>query len=131
MGADASKEGYGATFGKYWVQERYKGDWVKMFEKGHIGITTLELYPILVLIGMFGHRIKNSTVVFHSDNDGVVKILNKQSSTDKIIMSIVRPLVLLLMRHNIMLRSKHIPGLKNVLCDLISRFKATPEVLSR
>ena len=83
MGAYASKAGYGATFGKYWVQERYKGDWVKMFEKGHIGITTLELYPILVLIGMFGHRIKNSTVVFHSDNDGVEKILNKQSSTDK------------------------------------------------
>ena len=131
MGADASKAGYGATFGKYWVQERYKGDWVRMFEKGHIGITTLELYPILVLIGMFGHKIKNSTVVFHSDNDGVVKVLNKQSSTNKIIMSIVRPLVLLLMRHNIMLKSKHIPGLKNVLCDLISRFQATPEVLSR
>jgi hypothetical protein len=131
MGADASKAGYGATFGKYWVQEKYKGDWVKMFEKGHIGITTLELYPILVLIGMFGHKVKNSTVVFHSDNDGVVKVLNKQSSSNKIIMSIVRPLVLLLMRHNIMLRSKHIPGLKNVLCDLISRFQATPEVLSR
>ena len=30
-----------------------------------------------------------------------------------------------------MLRSKHIPGLKNVLCDLISRFKATPEVWLR
>ena len=57
--------------------------------------------------------------------------MNKQSSTNKIIMSIVRPLVLLLMRHNIMLKSKHIPGLKNVLCDLISRFQATPEVLSR
>ena len=80
---------------------------------------------------MFGHKIKNSTVVLHSDNEGVVKVLNKQSSTNKTIMSIVRPLVLLLMRHNIMLRSKHIPGLKNVLCDLISRFQVTPEVLAR
>jgi hypothetical protein len=102
-----------------------------MFEKGEIGITTLELYPIYVLLGTFGHLIKNSSVLFHSDNLGVVEVLNKQSSSNKIIMSIVRPLVLLLIKHNVMLRSQHVPGLQNNLCDLISRFQAGPEVLKK
>ena len=125
MGADASRIGYGATFGKEWIQEAYPSSWQKIFDDKEIGITVLELYPILVLIATFGHRIKNSSLMFHSDNIGVVEIINKQSSPSKkpMIMNIVRPLVLLLMEFNIQLRSKHIQGLKNTLCDLISRFQ--------
>jgi hypothetical protein len=131
MGADASRLGYGATFGSYWIQESYPKSWQKIFDNKSIGITVLELYPILVLIATFGHRIQNSALLFHSDNMGVVEIINKQSSSSKgpIIMNIVRKLVLLLMQFNIHLRSKHIPGLQNQLCDLISRFQITPSLL--
>ena len=80
MGADASKLGFGATFKDRWIQEAYPPDWVTMFDNHDIGITTLELYPIYVLIAMFGHNIRNSSVLFHSDNQGVVDIINKQSS---------------------------------------------------
>ena len=129
MGADASKIGYGATFGKYWIQEKYEGDWRRMFDKSEIGITILELYPIYALMGVFGHKLKNSTVVFHSDNTGVVEVINKQTSTSEVAMRIVRPLVLLLIKHNVSLRSMHVPGIENIVPDTISRFQETEDFL--
>jgi hypothetical protein len=132
MGADASRKGYGATFATNWIQEAYPPSWQKIFDDKEIGITVLELYPILALIATFGERIQHSSILFHSDNTGVVQIINKQSSSSKnpIIMNIVRPLVLLLMKLNIQLRSQHIQGVKNHLCDLISRFQITPSQLT-
>jgi hypothetical protein len=130
MGADACKFGYGATFKDYWIQERYPQHWTDLYESNDMGISTLELFPIYVLIAMFGHKIPNSCVLFHSDNQGVVDVINKQSSTNLIIMNIVRPLVLLLMKYNIMLRSQHIPGVKNTLCDRISRFQVDSSLLA-
>jgi hypothetical protein len=100
-----------------------------LFESKEIGITILELYPIYVLIGVFGHKIRNSTILFHSDNTGVVEVINKQTSSSKVAMRIVRPLVLLLIKHNIGLRSVHVPGIENVVPDTISRFQETPEFL--
>ena len=129
MGSDASVQGYGAVFGCNWIQEEFPQHWQKTFRKKHIGSPTLELYPVLVLIGIFGPYLRNSSILFHSDNQGVVDIVNKQSSSFPIIMTIVRKLVLYTVKYNINLRSEHIKGDKNVLCDLISRFKATPAVL--
>jgi hypothetical protein len=130
MGADASKAGYGAVFGRCWLQEKFPQSWQRMFDSNDIGITILELFPIYVLIGTFGSKIKNSHVLFHSDNEGVVQVINKQSSPNPTIMNIIRRLVLLLMEYNIMLRSQHIPGSKNVLCDIISRFQVTEQLLT-
>ena len=80
---------------------------------------------------MFGHLIRNSNILFYSDNSVVTAILNSQSSKDKVLMSIVRPLVLTLVTNNINLRSEHIPGLLNVLPDRISRFQVTPALLEK
>ena len=44
-------------------------------------------------------------------------------------MKIVRPLVLLQVKFDINLRSEHIPGINNVLPDLISRFKVNDSIL--
>ena len=123
LGADASKSGLGACYGSQWIQAHYPSQW----SDKHISV--LEFYPIYLLISMFGHLMKNSCVVFHCDNEGVVSIINKQSSKDNTIMSFVRPLVLLLIEHNIHLTSRHIPGVLNVLCDRISRFQESPELL--
>ena len=131
VGSDASKSGYGAVYGHRWLQERYPASWQQLFVDKDIGITILELYPILVLIGVFGSQIRNSSVLFHSDNTGVVEVVNKQSSPSNIIMNIIRPLVLYLIKYNIQLRSQHVQGSKNVLCDIISRFQLTPQILAK
>ena len=80
---------------------------------------------------MLGHLIRNSNILFYSDNTVVTAILNSQSSKDKLLMFIVRPLVLTLVANNINLRSEHITGMLNFLPDHISRFQVTPALLQK
>lgn len=123
MASDASFLGFGGCYGSNWVQAKYPVHWRAY------GITFLELYPIFVLISMFGHLISNSSIQFRCDNMGVVEIIKSQSSSCPRIMTIMRPLTLLLIKFNIYLTALHIEGKKNIVPDLISRFKITEQVL--
>ena len=123
--ADASKSGFGATYGKAWIQ----GLWPKSWQQLHISF--LELYPIYITLEMFAHKLRNSRINFYSDNMGVVQIINKQSSKCHYIAQLLRPLVLILLHNNIILRSTHISGINNVLCDAISRQQVSPALLAQ
>ena len=123
MYADASSLGFGATYGSQWVQARWPVSWKKFH------ITVLEFFPIFVLVSLFQKMIVNSNILFHSDNIAVVEIINKQTSKNKHVMKILRPLILILMQSNINLRAQHIPGVANVLCDKISRFQVDSALL--
>ena len=123
--SDASKTGFGATYGSSW----FSGTWPVSWQQYHI--TVLELYPIFVSISMFANCLRNSKVIFHCDNQAVVTIINKQTSKDKPIMAIIRPLVLILLSNSIHLTAKHIPGVNNVLCDRLSRQKCSSEMLAQ
>lgn len=129
MYSDASKAGLGATFGKNWIQAEFPPQWRTKLTSSELHISFLELFPLYVMTCMFGSKIANTNIIFHSDNSGVVAVVNKQSSRDQLLMSLIRPLVLKLIEFNINLKCKHIQGLKNVLCDRISRFQVTPELL--
>ncbi len=122
--SDASKLGFGGTFGSNWIQ----GHWPEGWKEKHI--TVLETYPLLALIMTFGHKMRNSWIKFHCDNMAVVEIINKQSSKDGQIMSIVRPLVLKLLLLNISFQAVHIPGVTNIISDRLSRFQTTSEFLA-
>ena len=122
--ADACKLGFGGTYQNSWIQAPYSKKW----QKCHI--TVLELFPILVLIAIFGKNFKNSTIIFYTDNMAVKHILTKLTSKDSTIMLLVRKLVLLLTELNIDLRSRHIKGTKNILSDRISRFQTTDALLT-
>ena len=121
--ADACKRGYGATYGTKWIQAKYPTAWQQF------NIAILEFFPIIVLMEMFGHKFKNSVVLFHSDNEAVCNIIKHLTSKDKIIQIFLRKLLLKLLKLNVDLRSRHVPGKQNVLCDRISRFQVTPELL--
>ena len=123
--SDSSKTGFGATYGKSWIQGTWPEDWKSLH------ISFLEMYPIYITIAIFAHKLSNSSITFFSDNMGVVHIINKQSSKCSYIMQLIRPLVLILLQHNIQLKSVHIPGVLNILCDAISRQQVTPSLLSQ
>ena len=65
----------------------------------------------------------NQRVVFFTDNAALVDIINKQSSKHKLIMALLRPLILCSLRHNILFKARHVPGLQNSRADFISRFQ--------
>lgn len=84
---------------------------------------SLEFYPIMAALLVWGHLWKNNSILFLTDNKALVYIINKQSSKDKSIMFLVKILVLQCLKLNIHLKVKYIPGKHNILPDLISPFQ--------
>ena len=58
-----------------------------------------------------------------TDNAAIVDIINKQTSKHPLVMILVRDLVLTSLKHNILFRARHIPGVHNTGADYISRFQ--------
>ena len=119
MCSDACKDGFGATYKHRWIQGKYPESW------SSLNIVTLELYPIYIMLSLFGTYIQNSTVNFLCDNQSVCYILNKLTCKDNFTMDIIRSLVLSLIKNNIHIIANHIPGKYNTICDRISRFQIT------
>ena len=67
--------------------------------------------------------MSNQCVSLFTDNAALVDIINKQTSKHPMIMILVRDLVLTSLRHNILFRAYHIPGVDNTRADLISRLQ--------
>ena len=121
--SDASKLGYGGCYGSQWIQGTWPSEWkIK-------NIAVLELFPILLLMVMFGHKMANSQILIHCDNIAIVHVINKQTSKNKEIMALLRPLVLKLLTYNIRFRAQHISTTENNVADAISRFQETPSLL--
>ena len=66
-----------------------------------------ELFPIVLALEIWVENLKNKCVTLHSDNYAVVHIINRQTSKDPDIMVLVRRLVLICMRLNLLVRSVH------------------------
>ena len=121
---DASLDGFGGTYGTNYITGKFPSSWKDY------SIVVLETYPILALIVTFGLKLKNSKVVFNCDNQGVVSIINSQTSRNPLIMVMIRKLVLTLLINNIKFSARHIPGKSNTICDILSR-KQVPEAMLR
>lgn len=108
--------GFAAVFGSKW----FVGEWPPDMKDLHI--TIKELYPIVLAIEIWGKTLENHKVLFMTDNEAVVGIINSTTSKDKVLMKLVRRLVLASMKFNIYFRAKHIAGKSNVVADFLSRF---------
>lgn len=115
--SDASGTGFAAVCGTMWLQGTFPTSW------SHHHIAIKELLPIVLAIAVWGPSLSTKRILFHCDNMSIVHILNDMTSKDKFIMVLVRKLVLFSLTHNILIRSSHIPGKHNVICDLLSRFQ--------
>jgi len=113
----AGSKGYGAILGKHWLCGAWPEAW-KVFN-----ITFLELFPIVIALHVWGREMSNNCVIFSTDNAALVDIINQQSSKHPLVMILIRDLVLTSLKHNIVFRARHIPGVHNTRADLISRFQ--------
>ena len=115
--SDASGSGYASVNGSSWIQGAFPPSWEK------VNIAAKELLPLALAFRLWAHKIKDYNIVFMVDNMSIVQILQSQTSKDPIIMSLLRPMVITAMTHNIQFYSQHIPGKLNVIPDLLSRFQ--------
>ena len=113
----AGSRGYGAVFGTHWLYGKWPPSW------HDLNIATLELFPIVIALHIWGPKIANTCIILFTDNAALVDIINKQTSKDKVIMIFVRSLVLCCLKFNILFRSRHIPGFLNARADCLSRFQ--------
>lgn len=109
--------GYAAVFGCWWFAQK----WPKDLEQHQIAVK--ELFPITLTLEIWGHCMENHKVLFLSDNQAIVEVINKKSCRDPILMSLVRRIVIAALHFNILFRAKHIPGKTNVVADHLSRFQ--------
>ena len=109
--------GYGGFLNTSWFYGKWPVQCVSL------NITILELYPIALSLYIFGQQLKNKCVLFLTDNEAVVHIINRQTSKEKQIMILVRLLVTTCLRYNINFRSKHVTGKLNNKADALSRLQ--------
>lgn len=95
----------------------WPGDWA------YRNIAILEFYPIVLSLYLWGHTMSNKHVLFFTDNNALVHVINKQSCKDKDLMFFVRKLVMACLCHNIVFKANHIPGVNNNLADALSRLQ--------
>ena len=109
--------GYAAIFGSQWLYGLWNDNW------RHRNIAVLEFYPIVLAVETWATYLQNKCVLFNTDNMALVHVINKQTTKDKSIMYLLRRLVSVCLRFNILFRSKFLSTNENLLCDCLSRYK--------
>lgn len=65
--------GYAAVFGSQW----FKGEWNNKWQ--YQNITVLELYPIVLAVKLWSKYMANRCILFNTDNQALVHVINKQT----------------------------------------------------
>ena len=60
------------------------------------------------MLEIWGPLMRDKCIVFLSDNQAVVDIINKQTSKDRSVMALLRHFVLCTLKYNILFYAKHI-----------------------
>jgi hypothetical protein len=98
--------GFAAVFGHLWFASSWPTSWPDFH------ITVKELFPIVLILEVWGPLLSQKRILFFSDNQAVVHIINKQTCRDPVTMSLVRRLVVSAMKFNVLFKASHIPGFK-------------------
>lgn len=115
---DASNMGIGAYYRGQWISQPFTG----VFEQfSEYSINWRELFAIVVAAATWGHQLMCKRVLFYCDNQAVVTILQKGTSPDCNIMSLVRTLFYVCAKHNFECSATHIAGVRNPIADALSR----------
>lgn len=76
---------------------------------------------MVVALEICGINLQNKKLLFNIDKQDIVAILNKKSCKVPRTMNLVRRLVSLSLRFNILIIAQHIVGSSNVIADALSR----------
>ena len=90
----AQSLGYAGIYKGKWFYGAFPTDWKTL------NIMTLEFYPIILAIELWGSLWSNHSVLFFTDNEALVSVINKQTSIDALVMKMVRYMVLKCLQYN-------------------------------
>ena len=107
-------------FGAYFRNKWFTGSWAP--SQAAQSIAYKELFPIVIAARVWGSSWSRRHVLFRSDNDSVVHILNSRTSKIPSLMRLLRHLLASAARFNFSFASLHVPGVLNNIADALSRF---------
>jgi len=113
---DAYSESFGALFGTAWLCATFHAVGIP----NRRSITYKELYAITMAMAVRAPSLASQSLLFHCDNQLVVRILTSGSSKCRHIMSLVRYLFFICAKFNIVLKAVHIPGILTSASDALS-----------
>ena len=88
-------------------------------------IVHLEILNIVVALKIWAPIWKDLTIEIKCDNMAVVEVLNTGCARDVILATCARNIWLLAAMYNVQMTVNHIPGVSNVIADLLSRWQGT------
>ena len=104
----SSDAGGSLGFGAYLEGMWFTGSW--MFSQREQSIAYKELFPVVIAPHVRDHQWCRWHVLFRSDNDSVVHILNARKSKVPYLMHLLRTLLLAAAHHSFSFSAEHIPG---------------------
>ena len=107
-------------FGDYFNGEWFSGTWATS-QASH-SIAYKELFPVVIAAHVWGLHFARCHVLFCSDNEAVVYILNSRTSKIPVLMRLLRHLLASAARFNFSFSSQHVPGIHNCIADALFRF---------
>ena len=100
------------------------GKWLSMAwtpQQLQFSIEFKELFAIVVACHTWGHEWPRQRILFQCDNEAVVYCIKSGTSRSKTVMSLIRSLYHVCIKHNFLVSAVHIPGVKNCIADALSR----------
>lgn len=108
--------GFGAYFSGAW----FSGSWVDTQESQSIEYK--ELFPVVFAARVWGAQWPLQHVLFRSDSEAVVHILNTRTSKVPALMHLLRDLFMSAARFSFSFSTKDVPGVYNEIAGDLSRF---------
>ena len=117
VATDSCLEGAGGTFGKRYFRFSFPE---KL--KGSVGgINQLEAIAIIVALKLWGPCLAGRKFKVKCDNMTTVSVVNTGRAKEEFLQACAREIVFLACIYNFEIRADHIPGVTNILPDLLSR----------
>ena len=115
---DASGVGYGAYFQGLWFWGQWPADFLV---DDPFSIMTREMIPIALACAVWGENWQGKRLLFHCDNESVVKAWYKGTCRNKRVMSLIRFMLARAATCNFIILIRHIAGTDNSIADALSR----------
>jgi hypothetical protein len=119
---DACERGYGARFGDRW----FRGEWseemlARATRDTKVSVPFLELHTLVHAATVWGPLWAGKKVVFQCDAEAAFFAVNKMTSRSPDMAELLRLLSSTAAKCGFDFRCEHIPGVTNVIADLLSR----------